>query len=56
MTGLDDNRGFPQIFETLANVKTGQHAKSFLKQLKEAKRAWCELEKVRKLCKAFEAI
>ena len=56
MAGHDDNMRFPQLFEALANVKTGQHAKTFLKQLNEAKGARCELQKVHRVCKAFEAM
>ena len=56
MTGHDDDMRFPQLFEALANVKTGQHAKTFLKQLNEAKRAHGELKKVHRVCKAFEAM
>ena len=56
MTGHGDNMRFPQVFEDLANAKTGQHAKTFLKQLNEAKRATCKLEKVHRVCKALEAM
>ena len=54
MTGHDDDMRFPQVFEALASVKTGQHAKTFLKHLNEAKKAFYEREKVHRICKAFE--
>ena len=56
MTGQDDDMRFPQVFEDFTSVKTGQHAKTFLKQLNEAKKAFCEKEKVHRVCKAFEAM
>ena len=54
MTGQDDDMRFPQVFEDFTSVKTGQHAKTFLKQLNEAKKAFCEKEKVHRVCKALK--
>ena len=56
MTGQDETMRFPQVFEALPSVKTGQHAKTFIELLNDAKKVWCELEKVHRVYKAFEAM
>ena len=54
MTGHDDDMRFPQVFEAFTSVKTGQQAKTFLKQLDEAKKAFYEKEKVHRVCKRLK--